>query len=362
MTTTTPNFLFKVTDKNKIEHVTNIIKTAYGMPLDTRHVPVDNPVSLDRINMNLLKTNRYKVAFKADGVRYLLVLCMYNSRYLACMVDRAGNVYSLHINATIPHFTQTSVFDGELCECSTSKGVYDYLVFNALVIMGESLKEESYSQRLHYLSQMFSSTPKSLEDRSKSKNYIWAQKSQLNLIRKEYDDACQLRSMIKCVIPRYNYDGFIFTPNDEHICPGQNDKMFKYKTDNPIDVTIHIVDGNVEIYVDADGDLIRLQQVVDIPVVFNIESSEEFISIYKGSMVYNDLFQSNNDFKYTVEMDCKVVDSKLILSFLRLRPDKDGPNNVRTIHRTLKTIQDNIKIEEVLNLLVETKFEMFSND
>ena len=55
-------------------------------------------------------------------------------------------------------------------------------------------------------------------------------------------------------------------------------------------------------------------------------------------------------------MDCVFRDDAargqvLHLTFLRFRPDKDGPNNARTVARTIQTIRDNVQIEDVYSAI-----------
>lgn len=342
-------FMYPVTDHDKIAHVSQIVNRAYGVPPHTSHLPVDNPVSLDRTNMNRLQDSEYMVAFKADGIRYVLVLCMYRSRPLACMVDRSGAMFSLHILAQATHFQNTSVFDGELCACTTGQNVYDFLVFNALIDQGAILYNKSYTTRLTHVRNNYAPHPVASQERSRFRMYIFARSPRLNMVRKEYDRAENMRAMLHSLTPRYKYDGFVFTPAQDPVRPGRNEALLKFKTDNPIDVLMILeTNGCMNLLVDDNGTNVPLESVVDTPI--NFESTPEFEEMCHDSEIYRQTFDVGC-FCQVVELSCTVRHSRLILRYVRLRPDKDGPNNVVTVQRTIQTIRDNIALDEIYVLL-----------
>lgn len=313
-------------------------------------VPFDNPVSLDRSNMQWLKKEPYTVAFKADGIRYALVLCRYRGMRLACMVDRAGTVYSLAIFAAVPHFANVSVFDGELCACVTGSG-YDFVVFDALMDKGALLHDKPYRVRLDHVKANFSGRPIPAGDRPKYRMYMYAKSPRLNLVYKEHDTAQNLRAMQRSVTPRYKYDGFVFTPTDRPVRPGRDEHSFKFKTENPIDAVYEVAwDRPARILVDDGGPLRPIEEILRVPVKF--ETSEEFEQIRADAEVYHSVF--GGVFSYVVEFTCNLTKEGIILRFSRLRPDKDGPNNTVTIQRTVRTIQDNIRLEELYSVSAPT--------
>lgn len=345
-----PPFLCHVLDDEKKQFVLSVVKRAFGMPEHVPHVPVDNPVSLDRRNMGHLANENYTVAFKADGIRYLLVLCMYKARPLAAMVNRAGHVFTLYVAAQASHFYNCSVFDGELCEV-TGKHEYDFLVFNALIDQGAMLCKKPYHTRLLHVENNFSCEPVAVKDRPRMQSYIFARSRRLHFVRKEYDMAKNMRALQHNIVPRYKIDGFIFTPLDRGVEPGRDEFLLKHKTDNPIDVLLRIEAEAVNVFVDDNGLLVSLSSTIGMPVHFKPLESETFKSIYEGAVVYATEFGQAATFEHVVEMECRVRDSGLHLSFLRLRPDKDGPNNAVTVQRTLRTIRDDIQLDEIYAIL-----------
>jgi len=338
-----------VTDPEQRGHIVRQAARAFGVlhPTNTR-VPFDNPVSLDRQNMRRLVDEEYVCAFKADGVRYALVLCRFRGDEVACLVDRAGTVFEVCVNAAAPHFYNTSVFDGELCECTTGNG-YDFVVFNALMDKGAMLAAAPYRTRLEHIRANFSPGPVPATDRPKFRMYVYAESPRLNLVVKEHDDARNLRAMAHNVTPRYRYDGIIFTPLGRPVRTGRDEGLLKYKIGgNPIDVLCAwgLPDAPMALLVDNGGVNVPLAQVV--PTVELIDTPR-FQEVRADAAEYHRIFGGHQ--AYVVEMACTVEGGRVALRYGRLRPDKDGPNNVETVRRTVQTIEDNITSVELYELL-----------
>jgi hypothetical protein len=349
-----PTFLIRVKCSEKIGWVRQIVNRAYGVPPHVSHMPVDHPVSLDRRNLQVLGTEPYVATFKADGTRYLLVLCMYRLRPLACFVDRVGAVYSLHVRAPAVHFHKGSVFDGELCACLTGEHTYDYLVFNALIDQGAELRRLPYHTRLDHVRRNFAADPMTTAERGRFQAVVLATWAGLHLRYKETDSAQNLRSMQRSVVPRYRCDGFVFTAADAPTTPGRDERMLKYKTDNPIDVRLVVSpDGWREVFIDNTGQHMDLAELIP----YTLHNDEQFQLIVTGAQAYNRALRTGSaGFDHVIEVDCRIQQTPgqgeaLELRFLRIRTDKDGANNVTTVARTLQSIRDNIALEEVFDVV-----------
>lgn len=343
--------MWKVTDTIKQEHILQCVKDAFGVPRTIKHVPVDNPVSLDRDNLETLRLGDYVASLKADGIRYILVLTTYYQMNLAAMVNRAGEVYAVEVIAQDRYFQMGSVYDGELCECISDSRVYDFLIFNALVDCGVKLCKESYTARLERIHIAFASGPVPLEDRYKMQTKIWSAAAHVNFMSKTYCDAKNFRAMTRVNIPRHKTDGAVFTLKNGIVIPNRDPTMFKWKGSNPIDV-IYEKDqfGNIYLWIDNDGELVLLEKIVNMPV--NIIQSAKMDSILRGHANHAELFGTSTVFKKVVEFGLK-ISNVLELSFMRLRPDKDGPNNVTTVQSTLKTINDGITLNDIYDCVSE---------
>lgn len=337
--------MWLVTDPIKKKHVLALINHVYHINHATPHVPVDNPVSIDRSGLDALKRENYIVAYKADGTRYLLVLTLYAGRPLAVLVNRAGHVYSLHVQAQWGHYHKNSIFDGELCPID--KSIQHFVIFNALQDQGQSLVDLPYPQRLQHIQSNFAAQPLTTEERRNVTSFIVPLVPQMHFICKEWDFAQNMRSMIRNVIPQYATDGFILTPVDKPVVTGRNSDMFKWKKEHPIDVRATIKDAQLLLEIDDNGTPVPLHRVMP-HVSFN-DDDDLWQQLLAGWELYNEIVSNGTGtFHHVVEMYCRpTANNHFQLQFMRLRPDKEGPNNVQTIFRTLQSISDGITQEDL---------------
>lgn len=327
---------------------------AFGAPTTVPHIPVDNPVSMDISNIDFLRRDEYYVAFKADGVRNLLVLVMAaidgQHRPVAVLVDRAGHMFLIDVLANLLHFENEMVLDGELCY-HERENRSDFLVFN--VLSGKlPLCKDTYAKRLETMARMVIDTRAEDPARLAELGYVVASNPQLSIRRKMVESGRNLRSMMQHA-PNFKHDGFIFTPNTK-ITPGRQQTLLKWKTDNTIDVAVRaqfdgVHWGPMQVLLDDDGQMIDMGTALrDFDICFDT-STELFCTVLAGFLEYHRIFGPPNDqqplFSYIVEVSCAPTTGHgLTMQLERLRPDKNGPNNVTTVKRTIRTIRDNITL------------------
>ena len=341
-----------VTDEAKQKHVHGEYCRAFGVdPARVSHVPVDNPVSMDRTNLEYLKQEDYMIAYKANGIRYLLVLTMYDRKPQAILVDRAKSMYATRVFATADHFKKGSVFDGELVH-SKGSNTYEFLIFNCLTAKGHRFAERSYRERLEKVNACFTSTIVEYNRReTMASMFILASVPNLHFLRKEVDSVHNMRSFTRSVTPRYGYDGFIFTPVDRPVQPGRQETLLKWKSDNTIDVlieTAYAADGWTPVRVLMEHRGGRLVEVPD-QIVFDMQT-EQIQDVLHGCYVYHRLFKAPDDpivYSAIVEASAQYTTGLVMLRYCRTRMDKDAPNNKVTIERTFETIRDNITLEDL---------------
>jgi hypothetical protein len=348
-----------ITDEGKQKHIHAIYCAAFGVdPTRVQHVPVDNPVSMDRTNIEYLKQEDYMVAYKANGTRYLLILTMYDRKPLAAMVDRAKAMYSTLIYATADHFKKNSVFDGELVLNQSNTSMYEFLVFNCLMAKGQRCAENSYRDRLDKVAAHFTSTLVDAGRReAMASMFILSRIHSLHLLRKEVEAMQNIRSFIRSVTPRYGYDGFIFTPVNRPVQPGRQESLLKWKSDNTIDVTLETryIDNQwtpVEVLMEHNKG--QLGSIGEIGTILFDMHTDRIQDILYGRFVYSRIFEPPSQpivFSSIVEASCQCSSDKtIVLRYCRSRQDKDTPNNKVTIQRTLATIRDNIQLDELFRL------------
>lgn len=331
---------------------------AFGAPTTVPHIPVDNPVSMDLSNIDLLRRDEYYVAFKADGVRNLLVLIMAmvdgQHRPVAALVDRAGHMVLIDVLANLLHFENEMVLDGELC-FHERENRSDFLVFN--VLSGKlPLCKDTYAKRLETMARMVIDTKTEDPARLAELGYVVASNPQLSIRRKMVESARNLRTLVHHhLTPNFKHDGFIFTPNTK-VTPGRQSTLLKWKTDNTIDVAVKSqFDGTnwgpMQVLLDDDGQMIDMGTALrDFDICFDT-STELFCTVLAGFLEYHRIFGSPDDhqpvFSYIVEVSCTPAGRGFTMQLERLRPDKSGPNNVTTVKRTIRTIHDNITLPQI---------------
>jgi hypothetical protein len=113
--------------------------------------PGANPVSLGRADLGALRAHRHVLALKSDGVRFALLLTVRPGTAdepVALMVDRARNMYEVEVAAAADFFLKRTVLEGELVWRQPEERSLLFLVFDAVVVKGESLLAQPFERRL----------------------------------------------------------------------------------------------------------------------------------------------------------------------------------------------------------------------
>jgi hypothetical protein len=360
------HLLYPTNDHALADHCRNATRRALQAP-NAPHIPVSNPVTLDATNVSILLNAPYVVAHKADGVRYLLVLTQHQNRNVAAMVDRAGAVFTLLVQAPVELFRKGCVFDGELCNCMTDQTAFDYYVFDTLSVRGESIVHYPYRNRLLAAMSLFPQRPLMRQERrGMTVSFIQPVSPALTFMMKETAEASNLRGFVRRANIRYRTDGFVFTATQLPLHRGRDEHLFKWKEHHPIDVRLVITHGNLDsarmYLVDQSGADVNIGDALRglfRNVYLNTQTSPELGGIIAGAAVYNRIFHTTCpvNFDKVVEMSCEIVavpetdDSELRLTFCRLRPDKDSANDITTVIRTIHTIRNSLSFTELCEML-----------
>ena len=83
---------------------------------DRVHFPGGQPVSLDRGNLGQLRRRHYRVTWKADGTRYMLLLCTWG----AYLIDRAYSVRRVQVGPALHAFAALILHDPQSAEMAMS--------------------------------------------------------------------------------------------------------------------------------------------------------------------------------------------------------------------------------------------------
>jgi len=387
-----------ILDSKKINHIHEFLKKIWKTRYLTPN-PISMPVSLERKDLDFLKSHQdtYVVSEKTDGVRYLLICNRDSSKnFYSVMVDRNFNSYEVEVIGNNSFF-EGSIFDGEL--------VWEYYsnlhpprqmfyVFDVLCCKGIDCQTENYIQRLEVINNTFSYSMSREKDLKFSKEE-WITKAQQ--ISREENKIISLRnknnlgfSSKTCFrlskfdfLTRHsknivhNQDGLIFTPIDEIIKKGKNEKAYKWKWSHSLDFLFKF-SFNCEIAGESKWDIdIYLQHEGKIISHRDIRSRGLFLRFCHDGKdkEFNEMLSNFSEFR--ISEDDKFLDSltshlisknimkyeKIIESTLRwsdekkvffihpntLRNDKNIPNGLETAARTMINVRENISMEEIRN-------------
>lgn len=340
-----------IRDPRKREHALSAVRAAYNARNVRTHVPVDNPVSLDRENLPRLAAEPYMATYKANGTRLVVVFAMYEGHETTFLVDRAGEVYSTVMAATRNHFTRGTVIDAEyVVYPNTKEG--ELLAFNILVDRGEYLGNQPYTKRLEALNK---AVPANRIDPYRRKSlammHIVSMVDSLHLLTKHTDHLRYLKRMLRTVIPRYDTDGLVLTAADRGVRSGQDETLLKFKFIQTVDLVARCsaAPGEPWSFPEVVCDSGGVECSVD-NLRFDC-ADPSFQRLLEGRRCYCESLGKPITFAHILELKC-INDGGggVIGRFVRVRVDKSSPNNVATVDRTIQCLWDNVQVDDLVEM------------
>ena len=292
-------------------------------------VPLPTPSSIMLHDEATIRSNRYLVAPKNDGVRALLVIGIrpveQENKCFANFVYRNGHVEDVPQISFVEgnEIEQGTVLDGELMVDPVSRA-RTFIVFDCVAVFGSGggVKELTLPQRLQWADlavlrlQCPGNTKVVVKSFVDSKTHPDVARSMIT----DRLDAC---------------DGVILAPVHEHIGIGCQAKYFKYK---PLD-------------------LITIDVLWD-PVSATLQCTIEDGSLHQVEEILQDIRWDAHDFATYASnlVECYVhrdpSDARLFqLKPKMIRRDKKSPNSAFVIRRTCQNVRENIKPEQLCEWL-----------
>lgn len=269
------------------------------------HFPGPQPISIERRHFPMLKTQPYLVCEKTDGTRYMLACFTHENLKICALTNRAFQSYYFPI--TIPRDT---ILDGELTE--TRDGKLVYMVYDAVIIKGVDLRQKSLTERLE-------------QARAVVRAIIKTSKILVEVkVKPMYPSLKELPPLDS--FP-YNTDGIVFTPINEKVRIGTHETMFKWKPREHItvDFCIRNFDRTMgwELHIKDKGEYYKQG---------NLYPPDTIKDVTEGAII-----------------ECGY--GKAGWYPVRIRSDKNYPNNRRTYSRTIVNLREDIKLEEFLGIM-----------
>ncbi|KIW41423.1 uncharacterized protein PV06_06984 [Exophiala oligosperma] len=214
-----------------------------------RNFPGAQPVSFAAKHITELKREDYYVCEKTDGMRYLMYLTRDGERDIHYLIDRKNDYYYVpglhfphHEDPTFKRFHTDTILDGELVEDQypDKPPVVKFLIFDCLVLDGNSLMQRPLDKRLAYCKSYVLKPYHAMlkQDPSIHQAFVIEDKAT------EFSYA--LEKMFKDIIPRvkklHGNDGLIFTCKNTPYKFGTDEHILKWKPpeENTVDFLMHI--------------------------------------------------------------------------------------------------------------------------
>lgn len=241
----------------------------------------------------MLKKQPYLVCEKTDGVRHLLIS---TEDGFVALVNRA-----FHIEVVKVRVPKDTVLDGELVKTKTGRVLF--MVYDAVRVKGEDLRERPLDQRL-------------ASARAATKTIIKTAQAPFEIkVKAMVED---LRSLPDLDTFEYETDGLVFTPMNEPIRSGTHETMFKWKPRERITIDFCLQNGT-DLYVQDRGEP------------------------YKEAELH--LRNKRTDLPDGTIVECGYGDLGWFVE--KTRTDKTHANNRRTYFRTCINLRENIQFQEL---------------
>lgn len=299
------------------------------------------PVSLDRNNVTMLNDRPYRVTWKADGTRYMILLCL-DGVYLVGRDNRIRRVWvrfpyypkEAGIPPTRHNFT---LLDGEMVvdkDVKTGKLERRLLVFDVMCICGQPCVQQPFSFRFEAIDREVMNLRKYEQQKCQPQWYDWAAEP-FKVRRKDFWELSAAEKVLTKLIPQLTHesDGLILQCWNDPYIPRTCDEILKWKYGNMNSVDFKLkfdrsTNGIAMLYILEKK---QLRHLPDAKVIF---PPDEDPSAYHGGII-----------------ECSWEEDIQSWKFMRLRTDKLTPNSMDVYLSVKKSIDDNITQEELLDII-----------
>lgn len=309
---------WKVTDETLKNELLSKIKQCTSTT-NASIFPGAHPVSIERVHLEALRKEPYWVCAKSDGIRYLFVCLTHENKSYSFFLNRRNDIFLINCNNEASVFKST-ILDGEII-FNTRHTRFDFVIYDAVVVKGESVSQLHHSERL-----------KKAFDAIK---YI-TNKNGIVFDIKVFYPMKNIKHYVDNILPNIEHktDGLIFTPECLPVTNGTHFKLFKWKSgkDNTVDFSIH---RNIKSH--TPKYILKILKGRYLNTIFdNLLHVDDALVEELDSYVMQDL---------NCIVECKYISDKNWKA-VKIRKDKSYPNNFLTYTKTLLNIQEDIHVEE----------------
>ncbi|XP_058064809.1 mRNA-capping enzyme [Anopheles bellator] len=297
------------------------------------------PVSMDMHNIRYLTEAPYRVSWKADGTRYIMLIARANEIYF---FDRDNSVFSVRgirfptLEDPSRHLTDTLV-DGEMViDTFNQQRIPRYLVYDVIYFANREVRKLPFHpDRLNLIDRELIGA----RTRAMQKGMIDRPKEPFGVRLKQFWDIGQSKALLG---PKFTEklghepDGLIYQPSLDPYEPGVCPRVLKWKPHemNSIDFRLMIKE---------EAKLGMLPRKVGLLFVGGMERNYGEIKLTK------ELRKLNNKI-----IECKYDDNGWVL--MRERTDKSFPNSYETAKSVWESIRNPVTADRLLSLIDKEGF------
>ena len=275
--------------------------------------PSTHATHIERRHLRDLKSGKYVVCDKSDGVRCLLVL---HSK-ATFLTDRAYKAALLR--TTSKPTPPGTILDGELV---IVKGGHKlFLAYDALVYRNENICDRPLEDRLYVATEAINGLNLTFEDGVS-----------LFLTVKKMVPVSEIEAFLEEMksLP-YPTDGIVLTPSTEPLQPGTSDRLLKWKDRVTVDFMV------------ARG---SERGTYDLHIKNNSGGMEHIVTLKNLRGLDSLQMQIFTESEQCI-VECYYDRSKGTWRPLRLRADKLHPNSMFVYKNSVKNIKEDITIDEI---------------
>lgn len=307
--------------------------------------PGSQPVSMDIENIRLLHEKPYRVSWKADGTRYMMLIQGDGEIYF---IDRENSAFLVE-GLSFPHVRDKSrcirdtLLDGEMViDKNNGKQVPRYLAYDVVMYDGQDVsKLPFYPHRYHTIEREIMGG-RHLAIRQ---GRLCREKEPFSVRLKEFWDVTQAASLLSEKFASqlaHEPDGLIFQPAKEAYCTGISREVLKWKP-----LSLNSIDFKLKIVTESGEGI--LPRKIGHLYVGGLTTPFGRIKVTKQIKGFNNAI-----------VECKFENGQWV--FMRIRTDKSFPNSVNTAQSVCKSIEKPVTKEILLDYIHRHRFIQDDSD
>lgn len=231
-----------MTEKNKVNALREITQSMCEWKKGG--FPGAQPVSMDRQNIKLIHTKPYKVSWKADGTRYMLLIHQKNEIYF---FDRDNSCFKVNrvtfpLDKDLTKHVKNTLLDGEMViDIVNGVKVPRFLVYDMIRYENEDISKKSFEDRLNAVKR-FIIGPRY---EAMKRGIINRNEEPFSVRNKDFWHVTQAANLLGPKFAKqlsHEPDGLIFQPKHEPYVGGRCDDILKWKPadQNSVDFQLKI--------------------------------------------------------------------------------------------------------------------------